>query len=264
MNWWRFVVAAELRKILAYRSDFWVTFVGQTLVQLLIARALWSALYEAQGVTEMNGYTLEMMTLYYLIAPIGQKILIGQNVGFIAREIYDGTFSRYLIYPLSPFQYKTLTYFTHSLFYFVQLILIISIYGTFFVPGGINIGGVILGASLYLIASLVYAMIQTIIELISLWADNIWSLAVMLRFATSFFGGGLIPLTFFPDWSLVVLKYTPFPYFVSLPIRTIMGTSTTEEILFGLLMLTFWYGISVGIVKLIWNRGQLRFTGAGQ
>lgn len=267
MNWWRHVLALEFRKILAFRSDFWVTFIGQTLVQLFIAKALWSSLYEAQGVTEMNGYTLPMMTLYYLIAPLGQKILIGANVGFIAREIYDGSFSRYLIYPLSAFQYKAITYVAHSLFYFFQLILIVTLYMVFFLPGKLNsisMINVLQGASLYLLAAMTYGMLHTIIELLSLWVDNIWSLAVMLRFSTSFCGGGLIPLTFFPEWAQEALKYTPYPYLVSLPIRTIMGLSNQEEMLRGILMLTFWLFIGLGGVKLIWNRGQLRYTGAGQ
>lgn len=266
MNWWKSVVAQELRKILAYRSDFWVTFLGQTFIQLAIARALWQAMFEAEGVTSMNGYTLPMMTLYYLIAPIGTRMLTGQNIGFIANEIYEGTFSRYLIYPLSAFQYKTLTYLTNSFFFGVQLILLYSLYQLFFVEGSVGllqISNLILGVGLFLFASFTYCMMVMCIELIALWADNIWSLVVMLRFATSFLGGGLLPLTFFPEWALSTLTYTPFPYLVSLPIKTIMGSSSTTDISFGLMMLTIWGFIFLCLSQLIWKRGQKVYTGVG-
>lgn len=77
MNWWRFVVASELRKIFAFRVDFWITFLGQVVIQLSIARALWQSIFEASGKEVMEGFTLPMMTLYFLIVPIGNRILQG-------------------------------------------------------------------------------------------------------------------------------------------------------------------------------------------
>lgn len=264
MNWWRHVVAMELRKILAYRSDFWITFVGQTLIQVLIARALWQSVFEANGTDVMNGFTLPMMTLYFLIVPIGSKMLTGENMGFISREIYEGTFTRYLIYPLSFFQYKTLTYLTYSCFYGLQLILIYSVFNLF--QDGMTfsmLSNLLLGVCIFLFASFAYAMMATFIELISLWADNIWSLMVMARFITVFLGGGFIPITFFPEWAVKFLAWTPFPYFVSLPVRTIMGLSSTHEVLIGIFFLILWGLIFMTAAQLIWKVGQKNYSGVG-
>jgi ABC-2 type transport system permease protein len=266
MNWWRHVVAMELRKILAYRSDFWVTFLGQTFIQLLVARALWQSIYASQGVTEMKGYTLEMMNFYYLIVPIGMRILTGANIGFVAREIYDGTFTRYLLYPLSVFQYKALTYLTHSFFYATQLILIYTIYRVFIstAPFGFNdLANLGLGVLLFFIASMAYGMMAFLIELLALWADNIWSLAVMMKFFISFFGGAFIPLSFLPGWSLKIIAWTPFPYLVSLPARTVMGLSTSTELIQGSLILFVWILVFREFSKLLWKVGQHRYTGVG-
>lgn len=267
MKWWRHVCAMELRKILAYRSDFWITFLGQTLIQVVIARALWSSIFSANDATVMNGFTLEMMALYYLIVPLGNKILAGENVGFVAREIYDGTFSRYLIYPLSAFQYKTMTFLTHSSFYMIQLLLIVSGYVLLFQTELFTLNfllQLVTGAGIFLLAALAYMLLALSLELIALWADNIWSLVVMLRFFTAFLGGGSVPLTFFPEWAQKVVYFTPFPYLISLPVRTIMGSIQTEEILKGILILIGWIFIMMEVVKFIWKKGQLRFTGVGQ
>lgn len=75
------VVSTELRKILAYRSDFWVNFLGQALVQLFIARALWEAIFLANDVKEMQGMTLPQLTLYYLLTPLTMKILMARTSG---------------------------------------------------------------------------------------------------------------------------------------------------------------------------------------
>lgn len=265
MNWWRHVISLEFRKILAYRAEFWVTFLGQALIQLVIARALWTEVFEQQNVTEMNGFTLPMLTLYYVIVPIGSRILTGENMGFISREIYEGTFSRYLIYPLSWFQYKSLTYFTYSLFYAFQLIVFYCGY-RLFLAGGLTfaeLGNLFLGVSLFLLSSLVYLLMSSMVELISLWADNVWSLMVMLRFFSNFFGGALIPIAFFPEWSQKILAYTPFPNLVGLPARTIMGLTTPQEVFQGLVVIAVWAVIFGAVVKLMWMKGQKNYSGVG-
>lgn len=264
LKWWPSVMAMEFRKILAYRSDFWVTFLGQTFIQLIIARALWQAIFDAQGQPTLMGFDLEMITLYYLMVPIGSRILTGENIGFLSREIYDGTFTRYLIYPLSFFQYKSLTYFSYSLFYAVQLALLYLLYHIFYANWGevslLNLG---CGILLFLIATMTYLMLVFMIELIALWADNIWTLMVMLRFFTNFLGGGLLPLDFFPTWAREFLQWTPFPYFLALPVKTIMGLTSAQEMGQGILVLAIWGLIFNQCVRLLWKKGQLNYAGVG-
>lgn len=264
-NWWRFVIAAEIRKILAFRVDFWITFVGQTFIQIMIARALWQAIFDSTGSEVMEGFTLPMMTLYYLLVPIGSKMLTGENIGFLSREIYDGSFNRYLIYPISFFQYKTLTFLTYSCFYGLQFILVYFLYLLFQNQpiSFSHIQNLVLGVSLFLIASFAYAMLAMFIELISLWADNIWTLMVMTRFFCFFFGGAYVPLNFFPHWLQEIIQYTPFPYFVSLPIRTTMGLSTTSEIAIGLCLLLVWAFVFKLAANFLWSKGQYRYSGVG-
>jgi ABC-2 type transport system permease protein len=264
MNWWRFVIASEIRKIMAFRSDFWVTFLGQTIIQILIARALWASIFESSGNEVMEGYTLEMMTLYYLIVPIGQKMLTGENVGFLSREIYDGTFNRYLIYPISFFQYKTLTYLTHSFFYGLQMILIFI--GYHFVMNSLSFDIMVnlaFGFSIFLIASFAYLSLALVVELISLWADNIWTLMVMMRFFCFFFGGAYVPLNFFPPSVEEFLNLTPFPYLISLPLRSMMGLASSSEISTGVVVLILWAGLFRLASKLLWDKGQYRYSGVG-
>lgn len=264
MNWWRFVVASEIRKILAFRTDFWVTFLGQTLIQLFIARSLWEAIFESSGRSVMEGYTLETMTLYYLIVPIGSKMLTGENMGFLSREIYEGTFSRYLLYPISFFNYKTITYLTYSAFFGLQLSLAFVGYHFFF--GSLNLDQIVnllSGLSFFMLASYAYCNLALLIELISLWADNIWSLMVMVRFLCFFFGGAYIPLSFFPLLLQNIIKFTPFPYLVSLPINVMMDKLSIEDMLFGVLILGIWSIVFNLGARALWAKGQYTYSGVG-
>lgn len=257
------VISMEFRKILAYRSDFWVTFLGQTLVQLVVARSLWQSIFEANKVESMQGFNLDMMTLYYLMVPIGARILTGQNMGFISNEIYDGTFTRYLIYPLNVFVYKSTTYLTHSFFYCLQLFFIFLIYQIFVGSLSFHPENLFFGVLIFFMASICYMLISMLIELIALWADNVWALLVMLRFFANFFGGGIIPLDFFPQWSQTVLAYTPFPYLISLPVKTLMGLMPLADSVTGLGILIAWILIFVVLLQVMWARGQKSYTGVG-
>lgn len=260
------VVSMEFRKLIAYRTDFWITFTGQTFIHLTIARALWQSVFEAQQTEVMQGFTLETMTLYYVCIAVGNRVLSGENIGFISREIYEGTFSRYLLYPLSVFQYKTLTYLTNSAFYAIMLIVVYSLYHLVFVPGSLGLtgaGNLLLGTALFFFSAWIYILMAMMVELLALWAENIWSLVVMLRFFTTFFGGGFVPLDFFPEWARQILQYTPFPYLLSLPVKTVLGLTSASEILQGIGILALWGLLFAGIVKMIWTVGQKNYTGVG-
>lgn len=265
-NWGRFVLSMELRKILAYRSDFWVSFLGQTFIQLFLGRALWQSIFEAENVTQMNGMSLDTLTLYYLVSPIGIRILTGENIGFMSREIYEGSFTRYLIYPLSFFQYKSITFLTYSLFYTAQLLVLFILYSLLYggaFPTMPQLGFALAGMATYMLASMASLSVAMCIELLALWADNIWSLMVSFRFFMSFMGGAFIPLIFFPEWALKILKWTPFPYFVNFPIQTFMGNLSLNEWLSQATILTVWILFFFVLANFIWKRGQHQYTGVG-
>lgn len=265
-SWWKDVMAMEFRKILAYRSDFWITFLGQMFIQLLVTISLWHSVFKENNVTSMQGLNLEMLALYYLVANIGMRILWGENIGFISREIYEGTFTRYLLYPISFFQYKTVSYLSYSLFYSLQLFIFYWLYQLFFGTSDLSFTHLyylILGIGIFLTSSVLFLTLAFMVELISLWADNVWTLMIMLRFFVTFFGGGFIPLNFLPHWAQEILAWTPFPYLINLPVRTILGLSHHTEILKGILFIVAWTFILAMFVKVIWSRGQKRYTGVG-
>jgi uncharacterized protein YyaL (SSP411 family) len=82
----------ELRKIITYRADFWVNFIGQTIFSIIISYYLWQAIFASQGATSMNGFSLDKIIFYYLMVPIISRIQQGEMIGSISREIYDGAY----------------------------------------------------------------------------------------------------------------------------------------------------------------------------
>ncbi len=260
------VISTELRKILAYRSDFWINFLGQMFIQLFIARSLWSAVFEANNVTEMKGLDLNKLTLYYLLAPLIMKTMMGENIGFLAREIYDGGINRYLVWPLKALQYKSLTFMTYSIFYLIQLNLMYLIARLIFDPTPYaltDFTGALMGTALILLSSYTYFFIMSLCEMVAFWADNTWTLSVMLRFIASFLGGAFLPLSFFPDSLLPFLKLLPFQAMISTPVNLYLGRANAAEAMEAALTLLLWLPVLYLLSRFMWRKASYHYTGVG-
>src|SRR5690606_11292043 len=97
------------------------------------------------------------------------------------------------------------------------------------------------GMSAALLGALLYLAMASILEMISFWVDNIWSLLVMLRFFVSFFGGAFLPISFFPESFAQIITYTPFYYLIHFPVHCLLGKVTGIDYLQGMLIITAWY-----------------------
>lgn len=256
----------EVRKLITYRADFWANFFGTTFFSLIIAYFLWSSIFTFTQSEVMSGYTMDNMIFYYLVAPLIFRIQQGQGIGFISREIYDGSLNKYLLYPTNIYKMKEATYFAHSLFFFIQFLIVLVLYNFFFYNSEIfqfsflNLGLFFISVTL---AAVLFFYLFTICEFMAFWFDNIWSLGVIIRFSTSFLGGALIPLVFFPDWAQNILQYTPFPYLIDFPYQVLVGKVTTFDIFQKSSITLCWLLFFKYISRFIWKKGQYKYTGVG-
>lgn len=266
MRWPLKVFAMELRRILAYRSDFWINFVGQTFFSIIIAYFLWKSIFDVTGKQELNGFTMDKMIIYYLLAPLVFRIQQGETIGAISREIYEGSLNKFLLYPVNFFLFKIVTHFAASSFYLIQIFLIILAQQIFFPSAqglSITLATPFYFCAAMLVTGIVYFFLNSLAELIAFWAEYIWSLGVILRFAVSFLGGALIPLAFFPTWALETLKYTPFPYMISFPLDILFGNVTLETFAQNVFILLSWGLLFLGLSQWLWHVGKKKYSGVG-
>ena len=264
--WMRTVFSSELKKMLSYRVDFWVQFPAMVLIQIALAFFLWDSIFELQNISSMNGYSFSGLMLYYLMVPLVDRILRGVDMRFISSEIYEGTLSRYLIYPVSFFLFKYLQHLAQSFISFLQFILTILLFVLIFgMPQEFeaSLQNILMGTFLLFTASIMYFILASIFECVAFWADNVWSLLVMLRLTIFFLGGGMIPLNFFPEWSVDLLNYTPFPYMAYFPIRAYFGLIPLDEFIKGAGIITVWILFLILMLRHLWKRGLLSYTGVG-
>lgn len=256
----------ELRKIITYRSDFWVNFVGRTFFSISLAYYLWTSIFDSLNVQTLGGYTIKSMIIYYLLAPLIFRIQQGSDIGTMSKDIYEGSLNKYLLYPLSFFSFKITTYMTHSFFYFLQLICIVLIYQVLFYDPTIfdlTLYKIVLFIPALALCSLCYFLLTSIVELISFWADNIWSLNVIIRFVVAFFGGVFIPLSFFPENFTQILMITPFPHLINFPMKLLLSTLPIESYFESVFILIAWSACFGLVSFFLWKKGKYQYTGVG-
>lgn len=267
MNKWMWqVYTAEIRKMVAYRADFWIQYLFNIFAHLGVAFFLWVAVWEAKGNPEtIKEFTFKGMMFYYLLVPLISRVIFGSEFGAMSREIYDGSLTKYLIYPVSFFRYKLMQYLAHSTVYFFQMLVGISIFFSIFgIPSELVWINTIplLVITLFLSALMNFALITTL-ELFAFWADNVWTLLVMVRFSVGLLGGGLIPLAFFPEQFQVAIYIMPFAYLTAFPVDLLMGKVGFEMWLIACFITICWTGVFIVTARVVWRRGNLKYTGVG-
>jgi ABC-2 type transport system permease protein len=267
LRWVPQVLSLELRKLLAYRGDLFVQFIGPIVSELGIAYFLWKAIFEHLGATQLGGYSFHGMMFYYLLAPLIDRVIRGSEwKSNISVDIYDGSLTRYLVYPISFFIYKFFTQVAESLIRLIQLLIGVTAFIIAFgipVEFKIQLANVLAGSLLVVFAIGLYFLLAALIELVAFWADNVWSLMVTLRFTILLLGGSLIPLSLFPAWSRSLLALTPFPYFISFPIRTLQGDVSNLEFFTGIAVMLTWTLLFSLATRIVWQKGLRQYTGVG-
>ncbi len=260
------VFSMELRRILTYRMDFWIQFVGSLLAQFGVAWFLWKAIYTHGDLNHVGPFSFSGMMLYYLAAPLVGKIIQSSEIGHMSEDIYSGTLNRYLLYPVSFFRYKLAAGMAQSAVFALQFMLVLAVVAAVAgVPEEFHLSaGGMLGAALaILLGGYLHFVMISAIELSAFWADNVWSLVVITRFLTGLLGGAMIPLALFPDWAVRSLHLLPFPYFVSFPVETLFGMQSPARWAAGMITMALWAVGGTLLYRALWRSGQLQYTGVG-
>ena len=261
------VFSIEARKLMSYRGDFWITAVVSFVAQLDVAWFLWDAIYTTSAETEIGGYGFDAMVLYYVLVILVGRLVRAQSLETdIAQDIYDGALARYLVFPTDYVGFKYAQHLGNIVPSVVQLVLFTGLYALILpLPADVAITplSIAMACVSVAVANLLFYSLTVPFQLVAFWADNVWSLGVMLRFVTGFLGGMMVPLSLFPEWSQRALEVLPFQYLFYFPVVTALGKVTPQEWMIGVGISLLWWVVVVGLSKLVWRRGMLAYTGVG-
>jgi ABC-2 type transport system permease protein len=72
-----------------------------------------------------------------------------------------------------------------------------------------------------------------------------------------------MPLALMPAWLRGLLRFSPFPYVLSLPVQVILGTLGRDEALREVAVEWGYAAVFLGAALLLWRRGLRRFAAYG-
>jgi len=266
LHWVPHVFAIELKKAFSYRVTFWAQFLMGTGTELAVAYFVWLSVFSSTGASELEGYSFHGLIFYSLFASFAARITRGAEYGYISQDIYDGSLNRYLLYPLPFFPYKYVSHLTQQLLGLMQLLIGLALLWIFLRNmGGHNLTFVsfLAGALTCLLTGYVHFVMLSCLELVAFWQDVVWNLTVMFRFCMTLLGGGMLPLSFFPEWGQRIAHLTPFPALVSFPARTFLGQVSVVEWLTNFGILAGWGLVFSLLLNRIWIRGTKQYSGIG-
>ncbi len=261
-KYWRaFLTAFKTQTV--YRFDTAMQ-VLSGVARVLFAWLLWSSIF--QGRTEVAGFNLGTMLLYYLIQSFFAQM---DNTGRIADELSShiraGTFSKFLVLPI-----KVQTYlFTQSLggaVYMAVFSLGASLLCLFVFPIAHSISFQLANwakaAALLLLSRIFLSQLHFYLGILTFRYQDIWLFLMIKNNLLAFLTGTLVPLTLIPEPYLVVLKLTPFYHAAHLPAMLLLGQGSGEA-LTGAAVLIVWIAAFFLLNKRTYAQLRMRYDGVG-
>lgn len=261
------VASTEARKRLAYRADFWIQALVAFAAEAGLAWFVWEAVFREAGRDVVGGFTRGSAFLYYVaVILVGKCVRTPQFSGnVVSQDVYEGTLSKYLLYPAPYLGMKYAEHLGSLLPSLVQVFLFGAAF-PFLVAAPdvhVTVGSVATGLGTAAVANLCWFSMAAPIQGVAFWADNVWSLAVAQRLVCDLLGGALIPLSVFPAWAQEALRWTPFPHLLGEPALQVLGRRGLAEAATSVGVLLAWTLVLAGLTAFVFRRGRLRYTGVG-
>lgn len=259
------IVALEARKRMSYRADFWLKAFGGLGAMVLISYFVVSAIFAESGRSEVGGFDLRGLLFYYLAMALIHRLVTGSELEQgIATDIYEGSLTRYVLYPLSYAPAK----FAEQVGSVFPALVQSALFGLwmpwlFGWPEGVSAASLAMGAAAIALANVLHFFLSWSIQSVAFWADNVWSLVAANRFVSRILGGLLVPLDLFPGTLRQGLEFLPFRYLYQFPVDAVLGRLTAAQFAQGTAISLVWCGVLGAAAHLVWRRGLRQYTGVG-
>ncbi len=245
------IALRSFRRITIYRSAFIAGAVTNAFFGALRC-FVFIAVYAATTRDSVAGFTLDDAISYTWVTQSLISIGAGWVAWDVASTIRSGDVITDLYRPWSFFGY----WFSRSL---GERIFNLFVRGTITYMFGVLTFGARIPApdeALAFLAAISLALIVSfafgfIVNLTAFWLLDISGIALIASILLSFFGGFLLPLSFFPPPLEAVARVLPFQAITGLPAQVFLGQITGAALVGALLLQAFWAVVLCGCAWLI-------------
>lgn len=248
---------------ITYRFDVAMT-VLFTIAKILFAYILWGAIFSDNET--VSGFTFNSMLSYYIISSFLSQIDQSDGVsGEISDRIRGGTFSKYMVVPVSVGKYFTAQTIGSMSFYLVFIltstILWVLIFNADFVITS-NILVIFQSALLIILGLLFMIQLNIFLGMLAFKFQDIWMFLMIKNNFVEIITGSFVPLALFPEQIVFAMRFFPFYYITYLPSMMLIGKNQDEAII-GLITLSAWLFSFILLNKFSYNKLRIIYDGVG-
>ncbi len=248
-------VEMSIKSSLAYKSDYVLALLF-SFFEVLLLIFIWTAVYVGTKASIIRGLTLPDIYFYFLVI-YALRTLMNMNLPFEMQEsVANGSiavnYTRPLNFPLQLFFTGFGEDILSILFIGVPIFLVVLAFShvalsTFSI------------AALVIEILLAYAIVSVLGFLVGMLAFKfvyIWGIINITWLIILLFGGGIMPLNFFPATIRHVLLLLPFAIVLYVPAETFLGNLSSSAILFSIGISAAWLGALLAASAIVWGKAR--------
>ncbi|MBM4253959.1 MAG: hypothetical protein FJ146_18480 [Deltaproteobacteria bacterium] len=259
---WGATIRISWNKLLSYKLNLLLLVIGPSVVFFFVKYSLWTAIFQLEGIEQLQGYDLGGMLQYQgwtlIVALLGQ----GYNSMNLAEDIRLGRISAFLVYPFGFWSFQTASFIAFECLQLFTAAITLSGLLLLGIVTHLTLTSLLAGLCFSVLVSFFWYQTSYLIGLMAFWLEETWVLRVMFLTITQFFSGAVMPLEVYPEYLQRLLMWTPFPYLTYAPVKIFMG-EYQGDIMMGAGILSFWLGITALASLAVWRRGLRLYTAAG-
>jgi len=230
---------------------------------IFIMSSLW--LSNKSGVMG-TGYSFSQLITYYVVVVIISRLTSHYFDQGAQDEIRNGTFSRFLLKPISyPLAFIAPSIggkLFHFTFLFMPVILTIT-----FILRGYIVYPTFLNLMLFIVSLIAAFMLQyafsVCITAVAFYLEQASAFMHVKWILENVAGGYMIPISIYPAWAQNILIFLPFKYLYFVPAQIFLEKLSTPEIFKQLIIAFSWVMVLVFLSHRFWKTGIKHYSGVG-
>lgn len=240
----------------------------RNMIQIIVFFFLWNAVFEHKSGDFLN-YNKEKILTYALMLLVIRAITMSSKSIEVSSQIANGEISNFLLKPINFFKYWMTRDLSSKLLNIIFSILEITILLFLLKPNlfiQINFLYILSFALSLIVAVLIFFTFSMIINFIMFWFPELnWGLQFLFIYVIAdFLSGAFFPLDVLPDNIYRIIRFTPFPYLIFIPIKIYLGSLSFREVFESLMIGISWTFVLFLIMKKVWLKGLRVYEAIGR
>ncbi len=257
------VAKTHMKAQLAWRCDVIFNMIF-TVSKILFAYLLWGIIFGERS--EVSGFTFHGMLSYYIVSSFLSQLEMSDGIsGEISARIRNGTFSNYMVLPVSIERYFVAMEAGVAAFYFVFDLAAALIWIFIFRIRFVFVQSVfVFFCALFMILMGMFFMVQLnyFLGILTLKYQEIGTFLMIKNNLIALVTGTIIPLALFPETFVRGMRLLPFYYITYLPSMLLTGRCAGEA-LTGLFVLLLWCLALQAVIAVTWKNYRIKYDGVG-